>query len=247
MHMRNVRRLVALAALALLLVGCPSTNGVATVTRIVLFETVPSSVARGAEVTVRWEVEGAGSRTSLASCTLSRQVEGEVPQEPFAVACTSVLTEVPPAGASATYVHYVLSTLKSPYDAADPYLTSQVTVTINGGTVETGPFQDAIVLAETTGPRQRYNREFVAVDDGRSLLSRTRTIGGTLLEGAVMVHERTAPGSWTLAAGPWQRRSRHRKAKPTWRSVPPSRRADRRWWCSASASCRPAQTSTSPY
>lgn len=183
-----------LGALALLLTGCPSTNGSATVTRIVLFEATPSSIERGSETTLQWQVDDPGSEAALASCTLSRQVEGEAAEEPFEVACSASLTEVPPAGAAATYVRYRLSALKSPFAAADPYATSLVTVDI-----VPGPFAPAIAVAESTGPRQRYNREFVAIDDGRLFFSRTRSLDGTRLAGAIRVHERVAR-IWTLAA-----------------------------------------------
>lgn len=190
-----MRRLLALAALALLLTGCPSTNGGTTVTRIVLFEAVPSSVERGSDTTLLWQVDDVGSQAGMASCTLSRHVEGEAPEEPFEVACSGSLTEVPPAGAAATFVEYRLSALKSPFVAADPYLSAQRTVDI-----DPGPFAPTVVVAETTGPRQRYNREFVAIDDGRLFFARTSSIDGAPLEGAVRVHERAAPGVWTLAA-----------------------------------------------
>ena len=192
--MQNMRRLLPVAALALLLIGCPSTNGGVTVTRIALFEAVPPSVERGSETTLLWQVDDEGSQAGMASCTLSRHVEGEAPEEPFEVACSGSLTEVPPAGAAATFVEYRLSALKSPFVAADPYLSAQRTVGI-----DPGPFAPAVAVAESTGPRQRYNRAFVASDDGRVFFSRTRTIDGTLLEGAVQVHERAAPGVWTLA------------------------------------------------
>lgn len=94
------------------------------------------------------------------------------------------------AGAAATFVQYRLSVLNTPFVAADPYLSAQRTVGI-----DPGPFAPGVVAAEAAGTRQRYNREFVAIDAGRLFSSRTRTI-----EGAVQVHERTAPGVWTLAA-----------------------------------------------
>jgi len=192
--MHNKRRLVALGALALLLTGCPSTDGNTTVTRIVLFEAVPSSVERGDAVTLSWQVVDAGTHTGMPSCTLSRQVEGLAPEAPFEVACSGSLTEVPPAGAAATFVRYRLSALTSPFVAADPYLSAQRTVDI-----DPGPFAPAVVVAEMTGPRQRYNREFVAIDGDRMFYARTRAIDGALLEGAIRVHERVAPGVWTLA------------------------------------------------
>ncbi|MFN2322032.1 MAG: hypothetical protein ABR510_03640 [Trueperaceae bacterium] len=165
-----------------------------TVTRIVQFEATPSSVDRGSETTLEWQVDHAGTQAGMVSCALSRQVEGEAAEAPVEVPCSDSLTEVPPAGAAATYVRYRLSALKSPYVAADPYLTSLVTVD-----VFPGPFAPAIAVAETTGPRQRYNREFVAIDDGRLFFSRTRALDGTRLEGAIRVHERVVPGVWTLA------------------------------------------------
>jgi hypothetical protein len=193
-HMQRTWWMVGLGALALLLTGCPSTNGSATVTRIVRFDATPSAVERGSETTLVWQVDDVGSQAGMASCTLSREVEGEVAEAPFDVDCSASLTEVPPAGAAATYVRYRLSALKSPYLAADPYVTEVVTVD-----VLPGPFAAAIAVAEATGPRQRYNREFVAIDDGRVFFSRTRALDGTPLEGAIRMHERIAPGVWTLA------------------------------------------------
>jgi hypothetical protein len=282
--MRLACRLVALGVLAMLLPGCPTTNGDATPTAITTFVATPSSVTRGEEVTLRWEVSGAGSRTGVPSCSIARRVEGQEPETPFQVACSSSLTEVPPAGASATYVRYQLNVLKQPYDASDPYLTSVVTVNITpsvppnvlsvvidqpdfeldvgdeatltatvsveGGasqevawstsdstvaqidastgtvtavgegtaqvfaasvfdpaqydvvsvSVDFGDFGGALALAGEAGPRQRYNREFVAVDGERVFFSRVRGIDNTLREGSVAVHERDSQGSWPQVA-----------------------------------------------
>ena len=206
--------------------------------------------------------------------------------------CSGELTEVPPAGSDASYVRYQLNVLKSPYDAADPYVTSVVTVdlepggpgsvtsvsidqsdvalgvgeqvtlsatvTAHGGastavtwsssdpsvlsidsgsgvatgssegsasitaasvadptvldtmpvTVAFGPFGAATVVADTLGMRQRYNREFVAIDAERAFYSRTRALDGTLLIGSVTVLERSASGTWTSQATldppPWE-------------------------------------------
>ena len=144
--MQSMRRVIALGALALLLTGCPSADGNVVVTRIGLFEAVPSSVERGNEVTLLWQVEDAGTQVGMPSCTLARQVEGLAPEAPFEVACSGSLTEVPPAGAAATFVQYRLSALKSPF-----------------------------VAAEAVGNRQLYNCEFVAVDSSRLFSTPSRT------------------------------------------------------------------------
>jgi len=200
--MANVRGALVLAFSVLLLAGCPSTDDIPPGTRIALFEVEPSTVERGAgvPVTVRWRVEGAGSQPGMAPCRISRHVEGEPPQDPFPVACSSSLSEVPPAGASATFVRYEVSALRAPFVPADPYITEQVTVTVTGGPAAFGPFGVGTVLGDVTGTRQRYNREFVAVDSERVFYSRTRGTDFTLLEGSVSVHERVAAGNWTPGA-----------------------------------------------
>jgi len=272
-------RLTALGALALLMAGCSASQ-----TRIVLFEAVPSTAPHGSEVRLAWHVDNPGSRPGMDPCSLTRRAEGEEAQEPFPVACSAAITEVPPVGASASYVRYQLNVVKSPYDAASPYLTAVVTVNLEpsgpasvesvsidqsdveletgeqaaltatvssqGGastsvtwsssdptiasvdaatglvtgtgegtaqvtassvfdpsmqdavsvTVTFGDFGDGFVVATTVGPRQPYNREFVAIDGERVFYSRTRALDGTLLIGSVTVHERSASGGWVSTA-----------------------------------------------
>jgi hypothetical protein len=98
-------------------------------TSIAFFSATATMIDRGGTVSLSWLARDVGTVDGVASCTMTRRAEGEEPDEPFSVACTGTIDDVPPASPSSSYVRYQLSVLKQPLDLADPYLTAVVTVT----------------------------------------------------------------------------------------------------------------------
>ena len=185
------RRLLLVSAIVLLagsLVGCPTNPGGLPPTAIESFDANPTRVARGEPVTLDWVVRNPGSRAGVPPCSLTRRYEGAEPEASFQVACTGTLQEVPNPPENASYVRYQLAVVKRPWDDADPYLTSVVTVALDR------PVSVSVTPSEATLPIND-TRSFTATVTGTSdtRVTWSATCGSISGSGNTVTY--TAPGS----------------------------------------------------
>jgi len=117
--------------LAIVLTAC---NGGAdhgpSPTTIALFQADATYVGRNTSVTLSWRVDNPGSAGDGSPCSITRRAEHHDPEEPFPVACTGSLTEVPPAPSTATYLRYQLNALRQSFESGDAYVTQVLTIDV---------------------------------------------------------------------------------------------------------------------
>jgi len=166
-------------------------------TRIAVFEASATSVVRGEAVTLTWEIERAGSADGVPSCSLGRRAENEDALELLVVDCSGSLTEVPEAPATSSFFRYQLNALKRPLDAADPYVTSVITVVL-----EDPPF-----VTQASGTGFDAANDVSALSDGGAMVAGsftgTTSFGSASLTSAgaadVFVARVNVDGSWVWA------------------------------------------------
>lgn len=173
--------------------GGPSVDGAPTV--VEFFRVADSPIERGAEVDLEWSVTAPGMREGVDSCALLRQVEGEAWGTPVGVACVGTHSEVPPSPPSASSVSYRLRVVKQPADAADPFVTRDVSVEFVVPSVAIDPASVSMGSGESL--------EFTASVSGAVDASVTWSASGGSIEGSGSTVTYTAPmeaGSFTVTA-----------------------------------------------